>query len=218
MRLCLPEIISQKYQRLLYLDSDVLALADLSPLLNIDLDGKALGAVPEVKMAHRRGVITDRHRRLLGLAKTDDYFNAGVLLFDWPKTCKDQLLENARDILLSGKHFQFLDQDALNLAAKNKWKALPLKWNVEQSAESYLKIAPALRHFNHAAKPWAWPSVVGYPQHSETYISALSGLQLESFLREPKKGNPLLANVEFLWRRLSLHQTRFLRKRYAHLL
>ena len=218
LRLCLPEIISQKYQRVLYLDSDVLALADLSPLLNIDLGGKALGAVPEVKMAPGRGILTDRHRCKLGIASTSDYFNAGVLLFDWQKTLATDMIGKARTLLLSGKTFEFLDQDALNLVCENNWLALPLKWNVEQSAACYLKIKPALRHFNHAAKPWDRSHIMAYAPHHRYYVRALEGLALQRFMQKPKRGNPTLATIEYYFRKASLHQRRFLRRKYANLL
>ena len=218
LRLYLPEIISQKYQRVLYLDSDVLALADVSSLLKIDLNGKALGAVPEVKMAPGRGILTDRHRRKLGIAATADYFNAGVLLFDWQKTLATDMLGKARTLLLSGKHFDFLDQDALNLIYENNWLALPLKWNVEQSAVCYLNVEPTLRHFNHAAKPWDWSHIMAYAPYHQYYIDALEGLVLSRFLQKPKSGNPYLAFIEYYFRKASLHQRCFLQKRYATLL
>lgn len=218
LRLCLPQIISQNYQRVLYLDSDVLALADVSPLLQCDLKTQTLGAVPEVKMAQGRGILTDIHRRKLGIASSADYFNAGVLLFDWQKTLANQMLDKARALLFSGRNFEFLDQDALNLVYENQWTALPLKWNVEQSASCYLNVKPALRHFNHAAKPWDWSHVLGYAPHHQYYVEALNGLALQRFLQKPKRGSPLLASIEYHFRKASLHQRSFLRHKYAELL
>ena len=218
LRLCLPQIVPRTYERLLYLDSDVLALGDLSPLLTFDLGNKILGAVPEIKMAPGRGVMTDNHRRTIGIANSADYFNAGVLLFDWKKTCIDHWLEKAGALLLSGKRFQHLDQDALNLTFANHWQPLPLKYNVEQSAAGYLGVKPILRHFNHAAKPWDWPQFLGYGPHHDFYINALSGLALARFLKQKKRGNPVQANLEYYFRKASLHQHIFLRRRYAELL
>ncbi len=218
LRLCLPEIIAPDYHRVLYLDSDVLALADIAPLLQSDLKGQPLGAVPEVKMAPGRGLLTDWHRRKLGIGSNADYFNAGVLLFDWQKTLKMQMLDKARTLLLSGRDFEFLDQDALNLAYKNQWHALPLKWNIEQSAACYLNLAPALRHFNHAAKPWDWPQIMAYAPHHQTYVDALEGLALQRFMQKPKHGSPVLASIEYHFRKASLHQRNFLRRKYTKLL
>jgi lipopolysaccharide biosynthesis glycosyltransferase len=218
LRLCLPEVIPNHFDRMLYLDSDVLAYSDLTPLLNFDLKGNALCAVPEVKMAPSRGILTDRHRRFIGIPKNQDYFNAGVLLFDWPQTCAKRLLERSRDILLSGKPLPFLDQDALNLVFAKNWMPLPLKWNVEQSSACYLGVEPGLRHFNHAAKPWAWPKIMGYAPHFLYYKEALKDLALSNFLEGQKRGNPYLANIEYYFRKASFHQSIFLRKCYAHLL
>ena len=218
LRLCLPKIIPADYQRLLYLDSDVIALDDMTPLLKIELGGKALGAVPEAKMAQGRGILTDWHRKQMGINKSSDYFNAGVLLFDWPQTCARQLLEKSTELLLSGRDFAFLDQDALNITFSDHWQALPLKWNVEQSAHCYLGVKPALRHFNHAAKPWDWPNIMGYAAAHKYYEQALSGLALSRFMHKPKRGNPWLASIEYHFRKASLHQRNFLRRKYANLL
>ena len=218
MRLELNHLLPNTLKRVLYLDSDILALKDLQPLLEVDMKGKPLAAVPEVKLAPRRGVLTDIHRKTIGFTGNEDYFNAGVLLFDWQATLKSGLLQRAADILNSGQKFEFLDQDALNLAFKDQWLALPLKWNVEQTSAFYLGIDAALRHFNHAAKPWDWRGVMGYARYNDYYAQALQGLALERFLSKKKQGSPLLANIEFGWRAISLHQRRFLRKRYAKLL
>ena len=218
LRLCLPEIIPFTYARLLYLDSDVLAFENLQPLLGVDLQGKALGAVPEVKLAPRRGILTDLHRRKIGLPKQSDYFNAGVLLFDWQQICARQLLQKAKDKLLRGQNFPFFDQDALNLVFQDDWQALPLKWNVEQSAHCYLDVKPALRHFNHAAKPWDWPNIMSYAEAYKYYEQALANLALQRFMQNPKRGNPTLARIEYHFRKASLHQRRFLRRKYANLL
>lgn len=218
LRLCLPEIMPQNYERVLYLDSDVLAMGDLSQLLQCDLHGKFFGAVPEVKMAHRRGILTDWHRTQIGIPPSSDYFNSGVLLFDWPKTSEAGLLEKARALLLGGKRFQHPDQDVLNLVAINQWQALPIKYNVDQSAQSYLGVKPKLRHFNHGAKPWDWPQIMDYARYHDYYVQALRNLELSRFLHQPKRGNPWQATAEFYFRRMSFHQCIKLRKRYAHLL
>jgi len=218
MRLYLPQVIGPEYDRLLYLDSDVLAFSDLTSLLTCDLGGKALGAVPEVKMAPRRGVLTDQLRNKIGFPKNQDYFNAGVLLFDWPQTCAKDLLGKTRALLHSGVQFKFFDQDALNLVFQDDWKALPLTWNVEQSAACYLGVEPSLRHFNHAAKPWYWKNIMGYAPYHKYYVDALNGLALSAFLQQPKRGNPLFASAEYYFRKASLHQRRFLMKRYKQLL
>ena len=218
LRLCLPQILEKDYQRVLYLDSDILALAPLDVLLSADLADLPLGAVPEIKLTSGRGILTDRYRKKIGLDAHAEYFNSGVLLFDWQKTLASGLISKSKELLLAGQTFRFADQDALNLTFANKWHALPIKWNVEQSAINYLNLAPALRHFNHSAKPWWNKNVVGYRQYHAFYTAALRGLALENFLRKKGNGSSLLANIEFLWRKMSLHQRRFLRKRFAHLI
>lgn len=218
LRLCLDEELPETYDRVLYLDSDILALTPLGPLLAADLGDMALGAVPEVKLTSGRGILTDRHRRKIGLKRQTEYFNAGMLLFDWKKTLAKGLLKQARDIILSDRQFKYLDQDVLNLAFAGLWRELPLKWNTEQSAIGYLDVLPALRHFNSAAKPWDWTTVLGYEPHHAFYVEALHGLALEAFLRKKKTGNPHFANFQIFWQRSSWKTRRQLRKRFVSLL
>lgn len=75
-------------ERALYLDSDVLVRGDLKQLWNIDLQGKAVGAVTDIgfPMGHDHSTKAP-------------YFNAGVLLIDLAKArgVIDEVQVNVRE-------------------------------------------------------------------------------------------------------------------------
>lgn len=78
-RLFFPELVPQEIEKLIYLDTDTLAIKDLRQLYHIDIGSKPIGAVRE-KIAKTRPEV--------GNYDTNNYFNAGVLLInirEWKK-------------------------------------------------------------------------------------------------------------------------------------
>jgi len=120
----IAEIFSD-FDKILYLDSDVLVLDDLSELYKTDID-KKYGAV--VKDYH----ILLRGYKGLDEIQTKDYFNSGVLLMNLEEMRNNHLA----DILTSTKRkisnnsaFSFMDQDVFNIIYKNKVIFLSVKYN-----------------------------------------------------------------------------------------
>jgi lipopolysaccharide biosynthesis glycosyltransferase len=167
-RLALPELLPTT-QRVLYLDCDVIVLASLEPLWELDLGGRAIGAVTNVfppDLLHRP---VD-----LGLAP-GDYFNSGVLLMDldtWrAEDWAARVLARARS---DAQRIVFPDQDALNLEMHRSRLPLHPRWNCQNSilyfrtGEKLLgavptaeaRAHPAIVHFEGPdwAKPWHYLS------------------------------------------------------------
>jgi lipopolysaccharide biosynthesis glycosyltransferase len=159
IRLKLDRYLPADYERVLYVDADVLALHAVSDIFSIDMGGHTLAAVPDVGSRMSRKTI--RHVRNLGLHGRAGYFNAGILLFDWPRTCASGYLGRALDLLLSGQSWPLLDQDVLNIASGGNWKQLSLSWNVQQGLAEYLgdaaDSAARFRHYVGRYKPWNSP-------------------------------------------------------------
>jgi len=162
-RIFLPELLQT--QRVLFLDSDTIAVDSLAPLWRTDLGDNYLGAVTNVWQWNDVG----REVRL-GLPE-GSYFNAGVLLMNLERMradgCSAALLEyGARH----AAELSFRDQDALNVVLGGRRLPLHPRWNCMNSILLFAssvdvfgaevvaeaRRSPAIRHFEGPSvnKPW----------------------------------------------------------------
>lgn len=123
-RLFLQDYIGDEgIERILYLDSDTVVNQNINELWNYDLEGKTIGMVCDYISSGVRGVI--------GLEKTDKYYNSGVMLIDvnqWKiNECQERILRHMRNVNAS---YPFIDQDIINIVFKDNIKTLPWNWNV----------------------------------------------------------------------------------------
>lgn len=131
--------------RAVFLDVDLLLLADIAGLFDADLGGCPLGAVVDYSiytwMQRQR---TDPHknplyrlepllREKLGFTAGEwyDYVNAGVAVMDLAALRSEELSRQALDLLDRAAHdLPWPDQDGLNLLLKGRIKHLRAGWNV----------------------------------------------------------------------------------------
>jgi UDP-glucose:(glucosyl)LPS alpha-1,3-glucosyltransferase len=149
----LDQYFDKTWDRIFYLDADTRVMSPLTTLLSIDLRGQVLGAVDNIS--------NHDHVSRLQMASAY-YFNAGVLLFDWPKTLASGLLPEARAFATeNGALCEFHDQDALNKVAEGAWMALDVRWNFGWAASYRMpSCRPYIKHYTWRPKPWSprtWP-------------------------------------------------------------
>ena len=152
--LVLDRIISRDVDRVLYLDADTRVLSRLAPLFETDMQGFPLAAVNDIAF-YRHDRLKQKCSDLL-MPETADYFNAGVLLFDWPDTLRSGLLDRAMKFACTHQDLCVMhDQDALNVAATNNWKPLDPRWNLfDYYFSNGGKQTAWIKHFT-GAKPWS---------------------------------------------------------------
>ncbi|MFZ7344142.1 DUF4422 domain-containing protein [Avibacterium volantium] len=140
-RLILDKLINDR-NKVLYIDCDTIVTTDISKLFFTDLDDKAIGAVFDYIMHHfcqagipsisEIGSIKSKEylQEYVGLKDNwNNYFQAGVILFDLDKLRKLDLSEVMIKSLLDKKYW-FLDQDILNKYFINHIKFISPNWNV----------------------------------------------------------------------------------------
>jgi lipopolysaccharide biosynthesis glycosyltransferase len=151
-RLFMDLLLPADFDRLLYVDADVLVKAPIDPLWSLDLDGKLLGAVEDYLMAFPEKA--NRRERQLGLICGPLYFNAGVLLFDWQSCLAENMLAQTRDLLSdSSRSFEANDQDVLNIVFQGRWLPIEHRWNVQTGISPFVD-QPTIFHFTGRRKPW----------------------------------------------------------------
>lgn len=163
-RLMIPQLFSQ-YDKLIYLDSDIVVLWDLAELFCQDIGDKPFGVVKEIQ--------TDKlidYLRRKDIAEKG-YFNAGVMLMNLPVMRQKNVAQNALEILKNDldSFYEYMDQDALNILFRDEVFYLPNEWNfcwhglfqnvTEDCLEGYLhnRSNPKILHYTSDLKPWDMP-------------------------------------------------------------
>ncbi len=167
-RLFMETAFGSEVQRVLYLDADLVAVADVSPLASLDLGGRAIGAVRDFHVRSWSGSSPP----LPGDGRSGNrrYFNAGVLAIDLPAWRCLGVRERALRFLAEHQDtLRCWDQDALNFVLADNWLELDPRWNRmshywERIRANPLPFEPEvirqlrdpfIVHFASLVKPWS---------------------------------------------------------------
>lgn len=157
-RLFLPELYPQ-YDKVLYLDSDTIVLGDISELYNTDMGTNLVAASPD-DIIQNIEVFQEYAELVVGVAKYQHYFNAGVLLMNLDELRKFKFQEKFLYLLGTVKFSVAQDQDYLNRVCKGRVKLVSHDWNVMPYVNHETKPADIkLIHYNFAYKPWHFEDI-----------------------------------------------------------
>ena len=157
-RLFLPELYPQ-YDKVLYLDSDIIVLGDISELYNTDMGTNLVAAAPDDIIQYNK-VFQDYAELVVGVAKYQNYFNAGVLLMNLDELRKFKFEEKFLYLLGTVKFSVAQDQDYLNRLCKGRVKLVSHDWDVMPYVNDETKPEDIkLIHYNFAYKPWHFEEV-----------------------------------------------------------
>ena len=167
-RLLIPELMKE-YKKVLYLDGDMVALADVAELYQVELEENLLASSRDLcGMISYYNPLEDLRKyrdQVLNLKNPDDYFIAGMLLFNILEFRKSfsttYLLEFA-----ASRDWKQHDQDVLNVLCEGRTMLVSAVWDVMMPEfNGYLpkklrkeleeSIAhPNSLHFGGDMKPW----------------------------------------------------------------
>ena len=157
-RIFIPRFFPQ-YDKVIYLDSDIVVTGDISELYNIDIGDNLVGAVIEEVM-NSFDVFGTYVEKVLGIPR-EKYFSAGVLLIN-AKKYREENIEKKFIALMNRFKFRVTqDEDYLNVLCKDRVKWLNVGWNksaykTEGFDEKNLKII----HYKINWKPWHYNHVL----------------------------------------------------------
>lgn len=180
-RLYIPKIFS-KFDKVIYIDADMIVQNDLNCLMHIDMLDHPVAAVQcyVMQMMMNDKVLSNLEtgtlpadiyaRNYLGMKNPSRYFQAGIIVMDINKLNELNFVKRAES-LISDKDFWFLDQDIMNSIIDGDVALLPYNWNTlhgnnsdntldkklpVELREKYVKAKnkPFIIHYAGDNKPW----------------------------------------------------------------
>lgn len=173
-RLVIPEIFDV-YDKVLYLDGDLIALDDVAKLYATNLGNNYLGAAHDI--AHQGNLNggnpdMEKYYRQFDCKDYKNFYNAGVLLMNTKLMRKDFSTRFLLDFAQQGA-FMFQDQDLLNILCEGRILDIGYEWNFygdpvqsyrgwfnsyapHDAYKKYLEARKNIRiiHFAGNEKPW----------------------------------------------------------------
>lgn len=179
-RLVMPEMLSA-YDKVIYLDSDLVVDTDIADLYKTELSDNLLAATKDADTAGLyNGYDPDRKEymdNILKIKNPYEYFQAGVIVFNLKQFRKDFDVSETLKYAASYE-WKLLDQDVLNYLAQDKVKFIDMSWNVmtdwagvrvkdiisrapKELNDAYMEArkAPKIIHYAGGDKPWQKPDM-----------------------------------------------------------
>ncbi len=181
-RYVIPDVLTE-YDKVIYLDTDLVVNADVSELYEYDIENNYFIACCDSNIwqqyfldesGHIYYTHVKKYFRDIGIDNLlENYFNAGVLVFNSKLMREDnfsqKMLENAQN-----NNYIHSGQDPMNVCAYGKVKFIPLNWNTmtwepvegslnllsEKYYNEYMEAVknPKIVHYAACVKPWLYPN------------------------------------------------------------
>lgn len=152
-------LLSEDMDRILWLDSDIIVLQDLSDFYHQSLDDYCIAACPD-RAQNSVAIAEIKHK--IGLSDEHVYFNSGVLLLNLAQLRKQRdmhvLIEEIKTII---DLVTYPDQDILNYLYSGKikysdWHQFNYQVDLDSKIEKSLVPDIRILHFTGFRKPWRY--------------------------------------------------------------
>ena len=172
-RLLMGECLPESVKRVLYMDGDLVALTDVSPLWRMDLKGHSMAAVQDPVAGLVGQSPQMMHWEGWDVPMGTPIFNSGLMLIDLERWREEGIFRRA--LVAAGEHadrMRWHDQDAMNCVIRGDFEALDPAWNVmthlyypphcdttvfdRETIERCIR-EPKILHFCGDFRPWKGP-------------------------------------------------------------
>lgn len=158
-RLFIPDLYPQ-YDKVLYLDSDIVVLSDIADLYNIDMEDNLVAAAPD-DVIQTIKVFQEYAELVVGVTDYKRYFNAGILLMNLDELRKFKFQDKFLYLLSKVKFSVAQDQDYLNRLCKGRVKLIENTWDrMPIGGDTVKREDLHLIHYNLAFKPWHFEDIL----------------------------------------------------------
>lgn len=168
-RWLIPEILTN-YDKVLYLDCDIVVNTDISKLYDIEIGDNYVAAANNFLRNNLYNYVTNK----LNL-NAEQYYNSGVLIINSKAWIENNLKNRCIDYLKSMDKLACPDQDTINVVCYNKILRLDDMWNFQwhhqfpdarkgiflldykERYDAILETEPYIVHYTSFIKPWSFP-------------------------------------------------------------
>lgn len=142
-----------QYDKVLYLDADIIVLDDVAKLYQYELGKNYVGAANEQVMVNH-DIFGSYVEQVLGISRMA-YFNAGVLVINSRQFRRQNILQKFVDLINEYTFVVTQDEDYLNIICQDKILWIDKRWNYQTSdpVDRDLKDVSII-HYAYAVKPW----------------------------------------------------------------
>lgn len=159
-----------QYDKVIYLDTDIVVLDDISTLYDIDLKDNYVGGVFNIfYYMVKRNLIS-----LLNIPDLESYFNAGVMLMNTRKMREDNIIKELEKY--AGQFEGSVDQHIFNKVCYGKILNIPPKYNLTLKYQELYNLpeanafytkqeiddainSPVIMHYTGDRKPWKYANL-----------------------------------------------------------
>ena len=169
-RLLLADILPLEYEKVIYLDSDLIVLQDIDRLWKIEIGENYVMAVQDCSITLVSSPYGLKRYKELNILYDCKYFNSGVMIVNLKKWRSENISIKLFEYLeINRDDIQHHDQDAMNALFAGHWGELEPQWNQTplifnysswkespyQEVDYYNAINnPSIVHFASSSKPW----------------------------------------------------------------
>ena len=156
-RLFLPDLYPQ-YDKVLYLDSDIVVLTDIADLYNVKLKDNLVAAAPDDVI---QNITVFQDEKVVGVSDYKHYFNAGIIVMNLDEMRKFHFQAKFLYLLETIKFSVAQDQDYLNRLCKGRVKIIDNTWDrMPIGGDTIKRENLHLIHYNLAFKPWHFEDIL----------------------------------------------------------
>ena len=141
-----------EYDKVLYLDCDIVVKGDISELYHTDLEDNYIAGVIENWILHSP-IFSYYTKNAVGI-ESSEYINAGIMVMDLAKFRQNRIEERFVD-LINKYNFNVIDPDQsyINYLCHGHIKYLPFEWNRTPLQDVECE-NPKIIHYALGFKPW----------------------------------------------------------------
>lgn len=130
MRMFIPYFVPSAYEKVIYMDVDMIVNGEISELWKTDLGSNVIGAVVDVRIKEFGNPNAVANFSELGFDKSTRYFNTGLLIINTVRWRELDMTPKVFECIeVNRKYANYPDQYGLNVVFADQWTEIGTLWS-----------------------------------------------------------------------------------------